>query len=121
GLGYQQAEIDRALGRLGYEAVDGGWRVPTWRANDTTREVDLIEEVSRIDGIWKVPTVMPPHAEAIGRLDPEIRLHRRVVEVLLGAGLSEAVTLAFTDEGLSDRLRLGSDDPERAAVAVANP
>ena len=32
-----------------------GWRVPTWRAADTTREVDLIEEVARIDGIWKVP------------------------------------------------------------------
>jgi phenylalanyl-tRNA synthetase beta chain len=121
GLGYEQAQIDGALERLGYEAVEGAWRVPSWRANDTTREVDLIEEVSRIGGIWKVPTVMPPHADAIGRLDPEVRLHRRVVEVLLGAGLSEAVTLAFTDEGLADRLRLGPGDPDRDAVAVANP
>ena len=47
----------------------GAGRCPTWRANDTTREVDLIEEVARIDGVWKVPTVMPPHADAIGKRD----------------------------------------------------
>ena len=88
---YEQAQIDRALTRLGYESADGGWRVPSWRANDTFREVDLIEEVSRIDGVWKVPTVMPPHADAIGKRDPDVRLRNRVIDVLLGTGLSEAV------------------------------
>ena len=121
GVPYEQAQIDRALTRLGYESADGGWRVPTWRANDTFREVDLIEEVSRIDGVWKVPTVMPPHADAIGKRDPDVRLRNRVIDVLLGAGLSEAVTVAFTDETLADRLRLPPDHPLRAAVRVANP
>jgi phenylalanyl-tRNA synthetase beta chain len=121
GVPYQQAQIDRALTRLGYESADGGWRVPTWRANDTFREVDLIEEVSRIDGVWKVPTVMPPHADAIGKRDPDVRLRNRVIDVLLGAGLSEAVTVAFTDETLADRLRLAPDHPRRDAVRVANP
>jgi phenylalanyl-tRNA synthetase beta chain len=121
GVPYEQAQIDRALTRLGYESADGGWRVPTWRANDTFREVDLIEEVSRIDGVWKVPTVMPPHADAIGKRDPDVRLRNRVIDVLLGTGLSEAVTVAFTDETLADRLRLAPDHPRRAAVRVANP
>jgi phenylalanyl-tRNA synthetase beta chain len=121
GVPYQQAQIDRALTRLGYESADGGWRVPTWRADDTFREVDLIEEVSRIDGVWKVPTVMPPHADAIGKRDPDVRLRNRVIDVLLGAGLSEAVTVAFTDETLADRLRLAPDHPRRDAVRVANP
>jgi phenylalanyl-tRNA synthetase beta chain len=121
GVPYEQAQIDRALTRLGYESADGGWRVPTWRANDTFREVDLIEEVSRIDGVWKVPTVMPPHADAIGKRDPDVRLRNRVIDVLLGAGLSEAVTVAFTDETLADRLRLEPDHPRRDAVRVANP
>ena len=121
GLEYDDARIERALTRLGYEARDGGWLVPTWRAADTTREADLVEEVVRIDGIWKVPSVMPPHADAVGKLDPDVRLARRVAEVLLGAGLSEAVTIAFTDEGLAARLRLGDGDPERDAVRIANP
>jgi len=121
GVPYEQAQIDRALTRLGYESADGGWRVPTWRANDTFREVDLIEEVARIDGVWKVPTVMPPHSDAIGKRDPDVRLRNHVIEVLLGAGLSEAVTVAFTDETLADRLRLPPDHPRRDAVRVANP
>jgi phenylalanyl-tRNA synthetase beta chain len=121
GVRYEQAQIDRALTRLGYESADGGWRVPSWRANDTFREVDLIEEVSRIDGVWKVPTVMPPHADAIGKRDPDVRLRNRVIDVLLGAGLSEAVTVAFTDETLADRLHLAPDHPRRDAVRVANP
>jgi phenylalanyl-tRNA synthetase beta chain len=121
GAPYEQAQIERALARLGYERADGGWRVPSWRANDTFREVDLIEEVSRIDGVWKVPTVMPPHAEGIGKRDPDVRLRNRVIDVLLGAGLSEAVTVAFTDETLADRLRLPPGHPRREAVRVANP
>jgi phenylalanyl-tRNA synthetase beta chain len=121
GVPYEQAQIDRALTRLGYESADGGWRVPTWRANDTFREVDLIEEVARIEGVWKVPTVMPPHADAIGKRDPDVRLRNHVIEVLLGAGLSEAVTVAFTDETLADRLRLPPGHPRRDAVRVANP
>ncbi len=121
GLSYEDASIERALSRLGYQPREGGWLVPTWRALDTTREADLIEEVVRIDGIWKVPSVMPPHAEAIGKLDPDVRLRRRVTDVLLGAGLSEAVTTAFTDEGLAGRLRLGAGDAAAAAVRVANP
>src|SRR5256885_1748039 len=64
---------------------------------------------------------MPPHADAVGRRDPEVRLRQRVLDVLLGAGLSEAVTVAFADEGLADRLRLPPDDRDRAAVRVANP
>ncbi|HEX2550808.1 MAG TPA: phenylalanine--tRNA ligase subunit beta, partial [Nocardioidaceae bacterium] len=38
GLEYEDAQIERALTRLGYERRDGGWLVPTWRASDTTRE-----------------------------------------------------------------------------------
>ena len=121
GIEYDDDRIERALTRLGYGRTDGGWLVPTWRAADTPREVDLIEEVARIDGIWKVPSVMPPHAEAIGKLDPDVRLRRRVADILLGAGLSEAVTIAFTDEGLADRLRLDPGHPARDAVRVANP
>ncbi|MDX6548260.1 MAG: phenylalanyl-tRNA synthetase beta chain [Gaiellales bacterium] len=121
GSAYSEQRIGTVLGRLGYEPAEGGWRVPTWRAADTWREVDLIEEVARIDGVWKVPTVMPPHADAVGRLDPDVRLRRRVIDVLLGTGLSEAATTTFCDEGLADRLRLPAADPRRHAVRVANP
>ena len=73
--------------------------MPTWRANDTFREVDLIEEVSRIDGIWKVPTVMPPHADAIGKRDPEVRLRNRVMEDQVAEWIADHARVS--DEQLS--------------------
>ncbi|MDX6553691.1 MAG: phenylalanyl-tRNA synthetase beta chain [Gaiellales bacterium] len=121
GMSYPPDRVAAILTRLGFEPAGDRWRVPTWRAGDVTREVDLIEEVSRIDGLWKVPTLMPPHADAVGRLVKDVRLRRKVVDVLLGAGLTEAATVTFTDEELPDRLRLASADPRRNAVRVANP
>ncbi len=121
GIPYSQQEIERSLTRLGYTALDGGWRVPTWRMGDTTREIDLVEEVARVVGLERVPTRMPPHADAVGSLGAHEPFNRRLVEVLRGAGLSESVTLGFWDAEMPDRLRLGEDDPRRAAVPVKNP
>ena len=121
GIPFSQEQVDGILGRLGFEPAPGGWLSPPWRMFDTTREVDLVEEVARIDGVWKVPAVMPPHADAVGRLAPDLRLRRRVIDALLGCGLSEAATTAFADEGLPQRLLLPAGDPRADAVRVANP
>jgi phenylalanyl-tRNA synthetase beta chain len=121
GMPYTDEQIERSLTRLGYARAGDGWRVPTWRAADTYREADLIEEVARIEGVWNVPTVMPPHADAVGRIAPDVRLRRRVIETLLGEGLSESTTVPFTDEALADRLRLAEGDPRRNQIRVTNP
>jgi phenylalanyl-tRNA synthetase beta chain len=121
GVAYSDAEVQRALTRLGYEAVPGGWRVPTWRAADTTREIDLVEEVARVYDLERVPIRMPGGAPAGGRLGGEERLRRTVVEILRGAGLSEAATLTLWDAGAPDRLRLAPDDPRRRLVELRNP
>jgi phenylalanyl-tRNA synthetase beta chain len=121
GVAYADDEVDRALGRLGYEWEGRGWRVPTWRAADTTREVDLIEEVARIRGLERVPAEMPGGHPGGGRLNPDERLRRRVVDVLRGAGLSEAATLTLWDLGMPERLRLGAGDRRAALVELQNP
>ncbi len=121
GIAYTDAEVDRTLGRLGYEWVGAGWRVPTWRAADTTREVDLIEEVARVVGMERVPAEMPGGAPGGGHLNAEERLRRIVVDVLRGAGLSEAATLTLWDLGVPDRLRLAAGDPRRDLVELQNP
>ena len=121
GVEYTDEEIERALARLGYEPDDGRWIVPTWRAADTTREVDLIEEVMRIAGIERVPAELPGGHPAGGRLGDDEALRRLVVDVLRGAGLSEAATITLWDAGVPDRLRLASDDPRRDLVELQNP
>jgi phenylalanyl-tRNA synthetase beta chain len=77
---------------LGFD-VTGDWTVtvPTWRARDVNREVDLVEEVARFE-LDRVPFTLPRRQELFGRLSREQRLRREVEEVLLGCGLSEAYT-----------------------------
>ncbi|HEX3874408.1 MAG TPA: phenylalanine--tRNA ligase subunit beta, partial [Solirubrobacteraceae bacterium] len=95
--------------------------VPYFRRADVTREVDLIEEVARIDGVDLLPATLPPRNGAAGRLTHAQRARRRAQDVLVGRGLHEVVGWSFTDAGLADRLRLPDHHPMRRAVRIANP
>jgi phenylalanyl-tRNA synthetase beta chain len=118
----RQAEILRALAFEVGEAQDGlDVLVPAARRSDVTREADLIEEVTRINGLGELPTTLPARRGAYGRLSPQQRLRRRAADALLGRGLSEAVGWTFTPPTLMDRLRLAEDDPRRQAVRLENP
>jgi phenylalanyl-tRNA synthetase beta chain len=94
-------EQRRILERLGFEVEEraGIVTVPTWRARDVTREVDVIEEVVRVWGLEKVPFTLPARREMFGRLTTDQRLRRLVEDVLVGAGLSEAYTPALVPDG----------------------
>ena len=91
----EQAEI---LGRIGFERLKKGFRVPTWRARDVTREVDVIEEVARFK-LPDIPFTLPRREEMFGRLTREQRLRRQVEDVLVGAGYAEVYTPTFVAEG----------------------
>ena len=79
----RQREI---LERLGFD-VSKKWKVdvPTWRARDVTREVDLVEEVARFE-LDRVPFTLPVRSEMFGKLTRDQRLRREVEDVLLGCG-----------------------------------
>ena len=64
---------------------------------------------------------MPGGHPGGGRLGDDEVLRRLVVDVLRGAGLSEAATLTLWDAGVPDRLRLAADDPRRDLVELQNP
>ena len=92
GLRVEPEEQRAILERLGFE-VDDEWNVtvPTWRARDVTREIDLVEEVARTV-LDRVPHTMPLRRLVAGHLSEEQRLRRLVEDVLVGAGFSEAYT-----------------------------
>jgi phenylalanyl-tRNA synthetase beta chain len=98
GLDVPAEEQTQILGRVGFDQLDGGFRVPTWRARDVTREVDLVEEVARFK-LPEIPFTLPRRDAMFGRLTPEQRLCRQVEDVLVGAGYAEAYTPTFVAEG----------------------
>ncbi len=79
------------LERFGFDVADGDVLVPTWRARDVTREVDLVEEIARVR-LDDVPFTLPARRAMFGSLSSVQRLRRRVEDVLVGAGLAEIYT-----------------------------
>jgi phenylalanyl-tRNA synthetase beta chain len=94
-----------------------GWRVtaPTHRP-DLLRPIDLAEEVARVRGYDRVPTLLlrpEPRPEAASTRALSVRAVRRAA---LAAGHHEAVNFSFLSLGDLERARVSSD-----AVVLANP
>ncbi|MBV8064566.1 MAG: phenylalanine--tRNA ligase subunit beta [Actinobacteria bacterium] len=87
----RQASI---LAKLGFERDAGDWAVPTWRARDVTREIDLVEEVARFE-LGEIPFTLPAKDVSFGRLTRGQKVRRTVEDALLGCGFSEAYTPSF--------------------------
>jgi phenylalanyl-tRNA synthetase beta chain len=80
--------------------------VPTFRARDVTREIDVVEEVARVV-LDRVPTTMPLRRSVAGHLSAEQRFRRALEDVLVGAGYSEAYTWSLVPADADPRaLRL---------------
>ncbi|MGH3423346.1 MAG: phenylalanine--tRNA ligase subunit beta [Nocardioidaceae bacterium] len=92
---------------------------PSWRP-DLTDPYDLVEEVARIVGYDKVPSVLPVAPAGRG-LTTAQRLRRRTGQALAGAGFVEVKTYPFIGEEDLDRLGLGGDDVLRRTVRLENP
>ncbi|HEX6788470.1 MAG TPA: phenylalanine--tRNA ligase subunit beta [Gaiellaceae bacterium] len=98
GLSVSEDEQAAVLERLGFEHANGGFRVPTWRARDVRREIDLVEEVGRFE-LDRIPFTLPKRDVSFGRLTRWQRLRRVVEDVLVGCGYYEAYTPSFAADG----------------------
>jgi phenylalanyl-tRNA synthetase beta chain len=84
-------EILTGLGFVRDPAAGGpAWRAPSWR-RDAWREIDLVEEIARIEGYDRVPENVAIAARPVEWSDRELTI-RRTGEVLVAAGFCEALT-----------------------------
>jgi phenylalanyl-tRNA synthetase beta chain len=74
------------------------WRVPSWR-RDVLRDIDLVEEIGRIEGYDRVPEDVPITARPVEWSARET-IVRRAGEALVSAGLCEAMTRSVVDARL---------------------
>jgi phenylalanyl-tRNA synthetase beta chain len=118
----RQAEILGALDFATARREDGlEVTVPALRRDDVTREVDLIEEVARIDGLERLPATLPARRGAAGCLSHAQRVRRAAEDAMVGRGLHEIVGWSFADPALLDRLLIPAEHPLRHVVEVENP
>jgi phenylalanyl-tRNA synthetase beta chain len=116
GIETPPAEQERILAWLGFERRGGEVVVPTWRARDVTREIDVVEEIARFR-LDDVPFTLPLRRAMFGALTRSQRLRRRVEDTLVGLGLTETYTPSLRpDDPAADALRL--PEPFTAELAV---
>ncbi|KZR75496.1 phenylalanine--tRNA ligase subunit beta [Prochlorococcus marinus] len=106
--------IETSLLALGCELspYNEGWLVivPPSRRRDLSREVDLIEEVSRLVGFDRFEANLPDPLEP-GGLTTAQTAERLLRQMLCGAGLQEVTTLSL----------VGADSDEPQRISISNP
>jgi phenylalanyl-tRNA synthetase beta chain len=123
GMGVAPAEVESILKRLGMQVAraakqsERAWKVtpPSWRF-DIVREVDLIEELVRVQGYDRVPARVPAarlHVPGV----PETRVSdHRLRSALIDRDYQEAITYSFVDPALQALIA-----PATPTLALTNP
>lgn len=103
--------------KLGGNDIAAKFLVPSFRAMDVTREIDLIEEIARINGYDKITPTLPYKNQT-----PVISLEEKVINkvngLMLASGLNEIITTSLIGKPLLEKYMVLYD--ENKAVKVLN-
>jgi phenylalanyl-tRNA synthetase beta chain len=102
--------------------LDGGLLhvlAPTWRP-DLTDPADLVEEVVRLEGYDRIPSMLPTPPPGNGLTEAQIS-RRAVSRALAAAGFVEVLSYPFVSPTVHDAFGLAPDDRRRRAARLVNP
>jgi len=110
------------LEKLGFKKLGGNelaakFLVPSFRAYDVTREIDLIEEIARINGYDKIAPTLPQKNQT-PVISLEEKITKKVHEHMLAAGLDEIQTSSLIGKSLLDKYMIPFEEDK--AVYVKN-
>ena len=113
------AQITALISPIGFDVVAAEANVltvnlPSWRP-DSSAEIDVVEEVARHFGYDKLGELVP-NSTMHGRLSAYQQRRRALRQVLLGLGLSEAITDSFLSDAALRDTGLADD-----AIHITNP
>jgi len=122
GIDVPKAEIIDILTRLGFTVKEGATLTvtpPSWRP-DIEGSADLVEEVVRIYGLDKVPSIPLPRHEAVAKatLTPSQRRTRIVRRLLASRGFHETINFSFIPRAHA-KLFGGGDDARQLENPIA--
>jgi len=102
---------------LGKNENAAKFEVPSFRINDVTREIDLIEEIARINGFDKIAPTLPSKNQS-PIISLEEQTLKKINSVLLASGMDEIVTSSLIGKPLLKQFAIDYDDDK--AVKVEN-
>ncbi len=123
GIEIPQARCIEVLENLGFQLLGKNelaakFRVPSYRYNDVVREIDLIEEISRIEGFDKINPEIPYISEG-ANISFDTKTLKKVNEIMLSYGFDEIVTGSLVGDNLCKYYMQPLD--ALMAVNVLNP
>ncbi|GAB3607267.1 phenylalanine--tRNA ligase subunit beta [Conyzicola nivalis] len=122
GVDYTADEIKSSLTTIGADlsASSGSYTVtpPSWRP-DLTDKATLVEEIARIVGYDRIPSVLPVAPPGRG-LTRSQQLRRSASRALAGGGLTEVLSYSFVTSASNELFGSATGGPV-PAIKLANP
>lgn len=127
-LGYPLLKHEQCiqhLENLGFKLCDEKesermlFEIPTWR-HDVQREIDLIEEIGRLEGYDPIPYEVPRMSIAGQKEDPYLEFVNKLKQSVACLGLHEVMTYPFTGSEDYEKLRIAQGHGYWPTVALAN-
>ena len=120
-----QQECISYLERLGFKFLDKNedrmvFEIPAHRL-DIEREVDLIEEVTRLHGYDKIPTNLPMMEIKPLLEKPWIQFFDQLKLSIASLGFTEIISFPFTSQQDFEKAGIGEEHPFSKAVELHNP
>jgi len=119
GIQISPAEIATHLRSVGCDVNEATFEVdpPSWRA-DLLQQADFVEEVARMVGYDKIPSILPPRPKHAS-LTPVQKRRRAIASMLASRGFAEVQTFPFTNQSTIDSM--GFVGERAATYRIANP
>ena len=95
------------------------FETPSWR-HDLVREVDLIEEIARLEGFDKIPSEQPKMNISPGIEQGHIDFQDRCRSLMAQQGLCEVITLPFLAESDSEKMNIDPNHPMWPRIKLEN-
>lgn len=93
---------------------------PSFRG-DLEREIDLVEEVARLNGYDRIPLTLPKGPPSSEEMSREFLLEQKAKDLLIRHGYHEVITYSFIAPASLNSLSLTPEDPRRRCIPILNP
>ncbi|MDI3473024.1 MAG: phenylalanyl-tRNA synthetase beta chain [Thermotogaceae bacterium] len=126
GTPVEKGQIVKILQGLGFEVKESSDKstlkvvVPTYRP-DVEREIDLIEEIGRINGYSSIPSALPGFTLEHGGRNGYQRFRLNIVNFLNSLGYNETINFSMINPDYLKRWEFDETFPESSRVYIENP